>query len=83
MDSSLIESRCPCRDVGEAIPAGLLRPIRTAHKTLGGRNYGRESRASPTTGFLNRVARFTVTHPAWEPYAGIPLVRICAEGVQQ
>ena len=23
-------------------------------------------------------ARFAVTHPRWEPYAGIPLVRICA-----
>ena len=28
-------------------------------------------------------ARFAVTHPRWEPYAGIPLVRICAGGVQQ
>ena len=28
-------------------------------------------------------ARFTVTHPRWEPYAGIPLVRICAGGAQQ
>jgi hypothetical protein len=25
-------------------------------------------------------ARFAVTHPRWEPYAGIPLVRICAGG---
>jgi RNA-directed DNA polymerase len=22
--------------------------------------------------------RFAVKHPRWEPYAGIPLVRICA-----
>ena len=28
-------------------------------------------------------ARFAVTHPRWEPYAGIPLVRICAGGAQQ
>jgi RNA-directed DNA polymerase len=28
-------------------------------------------------------ARFAVTHPRWEPYAGIPLVRIWAGGVQQ
>ena len=27
-------------------------------------------------------ARFAVTHPRWEPYAGIPLVRICAGGAQ-
>ena len=26
---------------------------------------------------------FAVTHPRWEPYAGIPLVRICAGGAQQ
>src|SRR5713226_4338791 len=28
-------------------------------------------------------ARFAVTHPRWEPYAGNPLVRICAGGAQQ
>lgn len=28
-------------------------------------------------------ARFTVTHPRWEPYAGKPHVRICAGGAQQ
>ena len=28
-------------------------------------------------------ARFAVTHPRWEPYAGIPLVRIWPGGVQQ
>jgi RNA-directed DNA polymerase len=28
-------------------------------------------------------ARFAVKHPRWEPYAGIPPVRICAGGVQQ
>jgi RNA-directed DNA polymerase len=27
-------------------------------------------------------ARFAVRHPRWEPYAGIPLVRICAGGTQ-
>jgi RNA-directed DNA polymerase len=27
-------------------------------------------------------ARFAVRHPRWEPYAGIPLVRICAGGAQ-
>ncbi len=26
--------------------------------------------------------RFRVKHPRWEPYAGIPLVRFCAEGAQ-
>lgn len=41
--SSLVESRCPCRDVGEAILVGSLRPIRTAHKTLGGRTLERPS----------------------------------------
>jgi hypothetical protein len=28
-------------------------------------------------------ARFAVTHPRCEPYAGIPLVRICAGGAQR
>jgi group II intron reverse transcriptase/maturase len=28
-------------------------------------------------------ARFAVTHPRWEPYAGKPLVRICAGGAQR
>jgi hypothetical protein len=41
--SSLVELRCPCRDVGEVIPVGSLRPIRTAHKTLGGRTLERPS----------------------------------------
>ena len=27
--------------------------------------------------------RFAVKHPRWEPYAGIPHVRICAGGAQQ
>jgi hypothetical protein len=35
--SSLVESRCPCRDMGKAILVDSLRPIWTAHKTLGGR----------------------------------------------
>jgi len=26
--------------------------------------------------------RFNVKHPRWEPYAGIPPVRICAGGAQ-
>ena len=34
---------CPCRDVGEAIPVGSLRPIRTARKTLGGHTLERPS----------------------------------------
>jgi len=41
--SSLVESRCPCRDVGEAILVGSLRPIRTARETLGGRTLERPS----------------------------------------
>jgi RNA-directed DNA polymerase len=28
-------------------------------------------------------ARFRVKHPRWEPYAGNPLVRVCAGGAQQ
>ena len=40
---SLVESRCPCRDVGEAILVGSLRPLRIAHKTLGGRTLERPS----------------------------------------
>ena len=40
---SLVESRCPCRDVGEAILVGSLRPIRTARETLGGRTLERPS----------------------------------------
>ena len=33
---------------------------------------------------IRRVAneQFAVTHPRWEPYAGIPLVRICAGGAR-
>src|SRR6516165_8732281 len=41
--SSLVEPRCPCRDVGEAILVGSLRPIRTARETLGGRTLERPS----------------------------------------
>jgi hypothetical protein len=41
--SLLVESRCPCRDVGEAIPVGSLRPIWTAHETVGGRTLERPS----------------------------------------
>ena len=41
--SSLVESRCPCRDVAEAILVGSLRPIRTARETLGGRTLERPS----------------------------------------
>jgi hypothetical protein len=41
--SSLVESRCPCWDVGEAIPVGSLRPIWTAHETVGGRTLERPS----------------------------------------
>ena len=41
--SSLVESRCPCRDVGEVILVGSLRPIWTARETLGGRTLERPS----------------------------------------
>jgi hypothetical protein len=41
--SSLVEPQCPCREVGEAIPVASLRPIRTAHETLGGRTLERPS----------------------------------------
>ena len=41
--SLLVESRCPCRDVGKAIPVGSLRPIWTAHETVGGRTLERPS----------------------------------------
>ena len=45
---SLVAIRCPCRDVGEVIPVASLRPIRTAHKTLGGRTLERP----PCGGFV-------------------------------
>jgi hypothetical protein len=38
-----LRDRCPCRDVGEAILVGSLRPIRTARETLGGRTLERPS----------------------------------------
>jgi hypothetical protein len=39
----VIGSRCPCRDVGKAIPMASLRPIQTAHETVGGRTLERLS----------------------------------------
>jgi RNA-directed DNA polymerase len=32
---------------------------------------------------LERIRQVAVTHPRWEPCAGIPLARICAGGGQQ
>lgn len=40
---SLVEPQCPCRNVGEVIPVASLRPIRTAHKTLGDHTLERPS----------------------------------------
>ena len=70
--SSLVKLRCPCRDVGEAIPVGSLRPIRTAHKTLGGRTLERpscggfmptaETTLIPASGF--RAAKRSLTSDA-------------------
>jgi hypothetical protein len=31
---------------------------------------------------LERIRKFAVTHPRWEPHAGKPLVRICAGGAR-
>ena len=39
----VVESRCPCRDVGKAIPVDSLRLIQTAHETVGGRTLERPS----------------------------------------
>src|SRR5215469_3665810 len=39
----VIESRCPCRDVGKTIPVASLRLITTAHETVGGRTLERPS----------------------------------------
>ena len=44
-----------------------------------GRRLAAASRASFTPG---RTQRFAVKHPRWEPYAGMPHVRICAGGAQ-
>ena len=41
--SSLVESRCPCRDVGKAILVASLRLIQTARETVGGRTLERPS----------------------------------------
>jgi hypothetical protein len=41
--SSLVEPRCPCRDVSGAIPVGSLRLIQTAHETVGGHTLERPS----------------------------------------
>ena len=50
---------------------------------------GADRRSWPTTGspsrasfILGRSERFAVRHPRWEPYAGMPHVRICAGGAQ-
>ena len=44
----------------------------------------RTPRRVSVTHALERIRRtFAVTHPRWEPYAGKPLVRICAGGAQQ
>jgi hypothetical protein len=39
----VVESRCPCRDVGKAIPVASLRLIQTARETVGGRTLERPS----------------------------------------
>ena len=41
-------------------------------------------RLPPETAYPSSLARdrFAVKHPRWEPYAGIPPVRICAGGAQ-
>ena len=39
----VVESRCPSRDVGKAIPVASLRLIQTAHETVGGRTLERPS----------------------------------------
>ena len=41
--ASLVQSQCPCRDVGGAISLGSLRLIKTAHETVGGRTLERPS----------------------------------------
>ena len=38
-----LATACQRRDVGEAIPVGSLRPLRTARETLGGRTLERPS----------------------------------------
>ena len=54
-----------------------------------GLDVGADARSWRTTGspdrasfILGRMQRFAVKHPRWEPYAGMPLVRICAGGAQ-
>ena len=42
------------------------------------RTQGRESVSQA----LERIRQFAVKHPRWEPYAGIPPLRICAGGAQ-
>jgi RNA-directed DNA polymerase len=43
--------------------------------------YRTQSRANVSQA-LERIRRFAVTHPRWEPYAGKPHVRFCAGGVR-
>ena len=45
----------------------------------------RQARVSQALERIRQAAprvRFAVTHPRWEPYAGIPLARICAGGAR-
>ena len=58
----LIETRCSCRDVGEAILVGSLRPIRTARETLGGRTVERPSCGGfVTTGETTLLPAYSAT----------------------
>ena len=50
-----------------------------------GADHAARQRLAPETAHPPSLAqaRFAVTHPRWEPYAGNPHVRICAGGAQQ
>jgi hypothetical protein len=47
------------------------------------RRGGAEGNAhQPSSAHTDSRERFAVNHPRWEPYAGVPHVRICAGGAQ-
>jgi RNA-directed DNA polymerase len=67
----------------ERSAAELVEPRAETKGNAGQQSTHRAQNRTSVSQALERIRKFAVTHPRWEPHAGKPLVRFCAGGAQQ
>ena len=80
-DAAIVATK-PTNKTGQPA-AAPVEPRAGAEGNAGQQSTRRAQNRESVSQALDRIRKaFAVKHPRWEPYAGIPHVRICAGGAQ-